>query len=90
MLSVVSKSQEMELWCMCVYSIVNDFVKEFIWTFNTVNYRDGINIHVALINFFAFTPQNSLFRASRKHCSWTSPGPVASENRQALIFFRQA
>ena len=29
-------------------------------------------------------------RAPRKHFSWTSPGPVAFENGQALIFFRQA
>jgi len=27
-----------------------------------------------------------LYRAPRKHFSWTSPGP---ENGQALIFFRQ-
>jgi len=29
-------------------------------------------------------------RVPRKHFSWTSPGPVAFENGQALIFFRQA
>jgi len=27
-------------------------------------------------------------RAPRKHFSWTSPGPVASENEHALIFFQ--
>ena len=32
----------------------------------------------------------SPFRAPRTHFSWTSPGPVAFENGQALIFFSQA
>jgi len=27
-----------------------------------------------------------VYRAPRKHFSWTSPGPVAFENGQALIF----
>jgi len=31
-----------------------------------------------------------MFRAPRKHFSWTSPGHVAFENGQGLIFFRQA
>ena len=30
-----------------------------------------------------------VYRAPRKHFSWTSPGPVTLENGQALIFFRQ-
>ena len=31
-----------------------------------------------------------MVRAPRKYFLWTSPGPVASENGQALIFFRPA